>query len=215
MISVIVLSSEAWRTIELSKSKSKEFKSFSVVHVDWRWEVLAKVLGKVLPIFEPLKKNWNEKLMVTGDSGVLDVALFREATSVLNTANFIELGELIRLTGKNLEIHAHKLETCHCHGHIYMKDMSWKRKQYQMIAETGRDTCAWKGRTGGWWVAEALDQMLSSVNNCTTEDFQNMLTNLPSAQRVTLLSCSLIYDSRCGKNSTRSSCLKDIYHTGC
>ena len=170
------------------KPGSSDFKSFSQAHVDWRWEVLVKVLNKLLPIYMGLQEHWNEKVMVTGESGVLDVALFREVTTVLETQNILEFGELVRFTGQNLERHAHKLEGCHCHGHIWMSDMSWKRKQAQMMEESGgHKTCIWKGRQGSWWVAEGLDEMLQSVRTCSSDTFKSMLDRMDVKSRTILV----------------------------
>ena len=146
------------------------------------------MLNKLLPIYDTLQLHWNEKVMVTGDSGVLDIALFREVTVVLNTNNILKFGELVRFTGQNLERYAHKLEGCHCHGHIWMSDMSWKRKQAQMMEESGgQKTCIWKGRQGSWWVAEGLGEMLRSVHRCSSDTFKSMLDRMDAKSRAILL----------------------------
>jgi hypothetical protein len=166
---------------------SASFKSYAVVHIDWRWEFLSKALDLLLPRMATIAQYWDESAMVRGESGMLNMGTVTSVTKVLLIKNFVPFGEMLRCVGKSLERTAHKLESCFCHESIWISSSSYKRKVQQVYEATGFRHCVWKGRMAAWFVAVGLSQLYTDIAECTSARFDELIASLSEADLTSLL----------------------------
>ena len=77
-----------------------------------------------------------------------------------------------------------KLEGCLCHAHIWVQKVSLDKKKSLMRAETGRETCIYKGRQGPWWCAVGRHEFLDRIRHAPSHTLDPFLQGLSSNDRI-------------------------------
>ncbi len=95
--------------------------------------------------------------------------------------------ELARVLGQVFEKLAKRLETCHCHEHVWAARMPYKTRAKKLTQETGAAKCVWKTRMGPWFAAVGLDEFLNSIQTCSSDMLQQLLDDVPAPVRAGLL----------------------------
>ena len=93
----------------------KFFKTYGVVHIDWKWEFLCKALLKLLPLYSHIQVHWDEHKMLAGETSDSNSVTIKNVTKALRRRSDKALGEMLRVNGQALENIVHKLESCWCH----------------------------------------------------------------------------------------------------
>ncbi len=156
------------------------FKNYSSVEIDWRWETLCDALDHLLPFIDLLRSHFTPSRMMVSDDGKCEAKLSKDVDRILvQQHRLLALAELVRLSGKRLEQTAHRLEGCECHAHVWMARGSHKRKQRNVKASTGTDTCYMKTRQSTWFIVDGLRQSCADLQQCTTTLLQERLSMLP------------------------------------
>jgi len=172
---------------------SEWFDAYSVVHIDWRWEMLSKALTKLIPLFAIMELFWDEGVMLSSDSGTpLDSNLIKSVTVVLKSRTFVLQCEIVFVHGIALEKFAHTLEGCLCHAKTWTLKVGRKRKLAEVRADTGADGCCWKGKMGPWMAVKGLPHLKTLLSEATSERLQQRLdaeTNVD--RRATMLGMQL------------------------
>ena len=155
-------------------------------HADWRLETLEDALKIVLPLLQYLYAHFDGEKLLEGSQSVSRNKV-NDLKATLALPEFPLACELVYVHGKNLGSNASRLESCHCHEHIWTQHVSFKRKRSMLQAETGSERCVWKGRRGPWFVCVGLNLLLSSVMNCLCEGVEAALAICENAKRLELL----------------------------
>ena len=92
-----------------------QFKHYSTVHIDWRWEFLSKALDRLLPLYPLMCLYWDEAKMRQGETDKIRDTTIVQVSAAISFKSIPEIGEMLRVQGKALETTAHKLEACFCH----------------------------------------------------------------------------------------------------
>jgi hypothetical protein len=164
------------------------FKNYSSVEIDWRWETLCDALDHLIPLIDLLRSRFNLSRMMVSDDGKCEAKLLKDVDRILvQQHRLLELAELVRLSGKRLEQTAHRLEGCECHAHVWMARGSHKRKQRNVKASTGTDTCYMKTRQSTWFIVDGLRQLCADLQQCTSTLLQERLSKLPPVERAQLV----------------------------
>ena len=128
--------------------EQQRLKSYSTVHIDWRWEMLSRALDQLIPIAHLLRERFdlNKLLSKVEDGTKVDAEILREAHSALQIQHFLQCCEMVRSVWHVLERAAHRLEGCECHRSIWISKAGSAAKKRRLQAETGYDHCYLKGR---------------------------------------------------------------------
>ena len=163
-------------------------KSYSTVHIDWRWEMLSKALDQLLPILRKLRERFDlDRFLRSEDGAKVDANVVREAHVAINSTHFPELSEMMRLHGKILEKYAHRLEGCECHRSLLTSKTYRANKRKRMQQMTGYPTCFMKNRQACWFAAVGYDQLLAEVGACSSDAVQEALQAMDPTERPSLI----------------------------
>ena len=176
------------------------FEHYSVTHIDWRWEMLSKVLDKMVPLLFIMSEHFVLDKILHSDSGTpLDSQVSKAAATVLQIRGFPTQCEMVRVHGKSVEHFGHRLEGCPCHQPIMGQSAGLKRKKADMKAATGDEGCFMKGRMAPWMAAVGLETLLSAIRNDTSPRLQTMLDTAasPAARAEVLREQAVLKTSLC------------------
>ena len=95
--------------------------------------------------------------------------------------------ERYRILGVCIEKYATKLEGCWCHDHIWLGSGGFNRKRQRFTRETGHRRCVWKGRMGPWWIAVGVALMFAELERCSSDRFDEWISQLSPADAAPLL----------------------------
>ena len=160
----------------------KLFGSYSATHIDWRWEMLSKVLFKMVPMLDLLARFWDlEKMLSTDASGEkLSSQAINNCSAALKKPFFAELSEMVRVHGAAIETFASRLEGCHCHSEIWTMKARHETKEKLVQEDTGEPYCIWCGRQGAFMAAEGVQQLMKDITEASSERLQKMIGKIHS-----------------------------------
>ena len=184
------LADKSLRRLFIAKTqdaRTQLFQSYSRVDVDWRWETLQKALDQLIPLWEPLMELYDPKKLMSGADGKSEAGLLHDVDAALKTPMFLEISELVRALGTELERFAHTLEGCTCHADVWTARGSHRRKASVMEERTGFKHCYMKGRQAVWLQTGGLKSLLDGLQRTTSDLLQKKLLAMDAAQRGSLV----------------------------
>lgn len=164
---------------------SKLFGTCPRMHIDWRWEFLSACIKHCIVLtFDAMRLHFDADRLAQSDSGSrIGINILNDVRDALSDRTVDVYGYMFRMVAVCIERWAHRLESCHCHAHIWMQARSYADRLKAVMADTGATGapgCVWKGRQGAWWVAEGIDACFESLQSCTCPTFEAKLSKLPS-----------------------------------
>jgi len=178
----------AFQAMCLSEDERSQFHTYSVVHIDWKWEFLSRALNALVPLLNILALWFDASKLKGSINGVADETKVEAVGTVLRgNSNFAERAELFRVAGCVTKKYSSKLEGCWCHEEIWTRKLGYKRRKMQLLAESGSSKCMWKGKLGPWWVAVGMAMMFTELAACSSSRLDAWLSELDRSARAALV----------------------------
>lgn len=179
----------------LTSGQQEMFKSYSTVHIDWKWEFLDTSLKQLVPLISVMQKTFDPKKIQHLTRGTPKQGVVTSVSLVLQEERCLsQTAEFYRVCGAVVHKYVTILENCWCQCKT---PLSLKRTRRDPAGHpAGRSKCFWKGRQGPWWIAKGRFDMIAEISECTSPLLQSMIAEMPAGPAASLIQQLQLFRAR-------------------